>query len=86
MQTTDWRQRLARAGLTDDFIFNKTFLDAGLAKELISRVLPDIQVGRLRIVETQHELTTTHDSKGLRFDIYAEDNAKNRFDIEETGT
>lgn len=54
MQVTDWRQRLAQAGLTDDFIFNKTFLDARLAKELISRVLPDIQVGKLKIVETQH--------------------------------
>ena len=82
MQVTDWRQRLAQAGLTDDFIFNKTFLDARLAKELISRVLPDIQVGKLKIVETQHELTATRDSKGLRFDIYAEDDSKNRFDIE----
>lgn len=82
MQASDWRQRLAAAGLTDNFIFNKTFLDTGLTKELICRVLPDLQVGKLKIVDTQHELATTYDSKGLRFDIYAEDDYRNRFDIE----
>ena len=56
MQASDWRQRLAAAGLTDNFIFNKTFLDTGLTKELICRVLPDLQDRKSTRLNSSHIL------------------------------
>lgn len=75
-------EKWTRAGLSNDFIFNKTFLDPGLTSELLNRVLPDLRLTNVKIINTQYELVSTHDAKGLRFDIYAEDDHGNRFDIE----
>lgn len=82
MQYQDLANAWARADLSDDFIFNKTFLDPALTKELLKRVLPTLRIRKIKILNTQHELVTTHDAKGLRFDIYAEDDQGRHFDVE----
>lgn len=37
-------EKWTRAGLSNDFIFNKTCLDPGLTSELLNRVLPDLRL------------------------------------------
>ena len=82
MQYQDLANAWTQADLSDDFIFNKTFLGPALTKELLKRVLPTLRIRKIKILNTQHELVTTHDAKGLRFDIYAEDNQGRHFDVE----
>lgn len=82
MAQTDLEKRWERAGLTDDFIFSKVFLDPVITKEMIHRVLPELPLGKVTILNSQQELTSTHDAKGGRFDIYAEDEEGNRYDVE----
>lgn len=64
MAQTDLEKRWERAGLTDDFIFSKVFLDPVITKEMIHRVLPELPLGKVTILNSQQELTSTHDAKG----------------------
>ncbi len=82
MAQTDLEKRWEQAGLTDDFIFSKVFLDPVIAREMIHRVLPELPLGKVTILNSQQKLTSTYDAKGVRFDIYAEDEDGNHYDVE----
>lgn len=66
-----------KAGLTDDFIFNKVFLDPIITKEMIHRVLPELSLGKVSARTNEHVRF-----EGCRFGIYAEDEHRNHYEVE----
>ncbi|WP_076459798.1 Rpn family recombination-promoting nuclease/putative transposase [Limosilactobacillus caccae] len=76
------RRSWEEAGLANDFVFNKVMLDKRITLEVLRRVLPALHLKRVKQVVSQQEFTSSHDAKGVRLDIYVEDDQHNRFDIE----
>ena len=67
---------------TDDFMFCKvmtTRLD--LCKELLELIL-DIKIREILIHESQKTIEQTYDGKGVRLDVYVEDDKDTIYDIE----
>ncbi|WP_076459745.1 Rpn family recombination-promoting nuclease/putative transposase [Limosilactobacillus caccae] len=76
------RRSWEEAGLANDFVFNKVMLDKRITLEVLRRVLPALNIKRVKQVVSQQEFTSSHDAKGVRLDIYVEDDQRNRYDIE----
>lgn len=70
------------AGLSNDFIFNKVFLEPDLTLELLQRIFPKLQLANISLLNSQQEFKTTFDARTARFDIYVECNKDYRFDLE----
>lgn len=67
---------------TDDFMFCKVLSqDPQLCRELLSLIL-DREVGKLASINPQKPIEITADGRGVRFDIYAEDDDKTIYNVE----
>lgn len=67
---------------TDDFMFCKVLeQDPELCRQLLELIL-DKKVGKLVSVNRQRPIEITADGKGVRFDVYAEDNKNTIYDVE----
>ncbi|MCI1975399.1 MAG: Rpn family recombination-promoting nuclease/putative transposase [Limosilactobacillus sp.] len=82
MEQTSSRKSWEEAGLTDDFIFSKTFLDPEITLGLLRRIFPTMAIKGIKILNSQQEIKTTHDAKSSRFDIYVEDYDNRHYDVE----
>lgn len=66
--------------ITEDFIFCKVFEDEELCKEMLE-ILLDIKIHHLEFSESQKEMRSAYSAKGIRLDVFTED--ENRvFDVE----
>lgn len=70
------------AGLTDDYVFNKVMLDHDICLEVLQRILPELHIKKIKILNSQQEFTVAPDAKAVRFDIYTTDENGNHYDIE----
>ena len=67
---------------TDDFMFCKILeQDPELCRELLEMIL-DRKLGRLASVNREKPVEITADGKGVRFDVFAEDDENTVYDIE----
>ena len=66
--------------IRNDFIFSKTLQDKDLCKKLLEKLLK-IKVGKIEYIEEQKTINVDYISKGIRLDLYVEDNKK-IYDIE----
>lgn len=76
------QEKWERAGLANDFVFNKVMLDKEITLETLRRILPNLHIRRIKNISSQQEFISSHNAKGVRLDIYAEDTQNNHFDIE----
>lgn len=76
------KEKWRKAGLENDFIFNKVMLDKGITLEVLHRTLPTLQIHKIIRITSQQEFVSSHNAKGIRLDIYAEDDQHNHYDIE----
>ena len=67
--------------LADDFLFGKIMSDPKLCAEMLRRIFPDLEIGEIKIIETQKTLRHALHIRGVRFDILT-NTARNIFDIE----
>lgn len=68
--------------IKDNFIFGKTMeLNPDLCKRLIEQIL-NIKIKSLDYPEREKTIETRLDSKGIRLDVYVEDDSHRSFDIE----
>ena len=56
--------------IQNDFVFGKVMQDEGLALRLLQRILPDMGIERVEVVETQKTEKSAYDSRGIRLDVY----------------
>ena len=68
--------------LADDFMFGKIMAcREELCRELLELVL-GIRIARIRYIEPQKDVQITADGKGVRFDVYADDDNQTVYDME----
>ena len=67
--------------LKDDFMFKTVMSDEKRLKELIHRILPEIEMEDLNVVIKERDIDLEPDGHGIRLDIYASD-GKRLYDIE----
>lgn len=67
--------------LRDNFIFQKVMRNPALCKELIEGIL-GIRIRRLTFPETEKQIEVYYRSKGIRLDVYVEDDTGTIYNIE----
>lgn len=68
--------------IANDFLFGKIMQDAELCKELLQRILPDLEIDRIEYPQLQKEIKPDADAKSIRLDVYVRDGRGTIYDIE----
>ena len=74
-------QRWESLTLADDFLFGKIMSEPALCAEMLRRIFPDLDIGEIKIIETQKTLRQALHVRGVRFDILTS-TERSIFDIE----
>ena len=69
-------------GIANDFIFGKVMQDAELCRDLLQRILPDLEIDHIEYPEAQKGIRTDADAKSVRLDVYVKDGKGTVYDIE----
>ena len=69
-------------GISNDFMFGKVMQDAELCKELLQRILPDLEIDCIEYPEAQKSIKSDADAKSVRLDVYVRDGKGTVYDIE----
>ena len=75
------QQRWEDLTLADDFLFGKIMSEPTLCSEMLRRIFPELDIGKIKIVETQKTLRQALHIRGVRFDIFTSF-ARSIFDVE----
>ena len=68
--------------ISSDFLFGKVMQDAELCKELLQRILPDLDIDHVEYPELQKTINEDFDAKGVRLDVYVNDGKGTVYDME----
>ena len=67
---------------TDDFLFCKILTsNLELCRQLLELII-GIKIKEVKLAEAQKAVSVTYDGRGVRFDVYVEDDQNTVFDIE----
>lgn len=69
-------------GISNDFLFGKVMQDAELCKELLQRILPELQIDHIEYPELQKSIKPDMDARSVRLDVYVKDAKEIIYDIE----
>ncbi len=76
------RKEYSELTFTDDFMFCKVLTaNPELCRELLELILA-VKIREVRFAEPQKTLEESYDGKGIRMDVYVEDDANTVYDIE----
>ena len=75
------QQRWEDLTLADDFLFGKIMSEPTLCTEMLRRIFPEFDIGKIKIVETQKTLRQALHVRGVRFDVFTSF-ARSIFDVE----
>ncbi|MBR2067138.1 MAG: Rpn family recombination-promoting nuclease/putative transposase, partial [Solobacterium sp.] len=75
------QKEFLEAKISDNFIFTKVFQKEELLRELIRRILPEVRLGKIKILAREYDVKEIEKGKGIVLDIYVEDEDK-MIDIE----
>ena len=86
----DWKQKLPEIersweniGISNDFLFGKLMRShPDLCRKLLQRILPELSIGRIEILEVQKSIKEDIDAKGVRLDVYLSDDEERIYSIE----
>ncbi len=67
--------------MKDDFMFGKVMEDEELCRQVLERLLGR-SIGTLQYPEWQKSIRVTAEGKGVRLDVYAQDDSENVYDAE----
>ena len=68
--------------ISNDFLFGKVMQDAELCKELLQRILPELEIDHVEYPELQKTIKEDFEAKGIRLDAYVNDGKGTVYDIE----
>ena len=74
-------QRWENLTLADDFLFGKIMSEPTLCAEMLRRIFPDLDIGEIKIIETQKTIKHALHIRGVRLDIFTAF-ARSIFDVE----
>jgi len=69
-------------GISNDFLFGKVMQDTELCKELLMRILPELDIDHVEYPELQKGIKPDMDAKSVRLDVYVRDGKETIYDIE----
>lgn len=76
------KKNYSELAFTDDFMFCKVLIsNPNLCKELLELIL-GIDIRKIEISESQKTIEMIYDGRGIRFDVYVEDEKNTIYDIE----
>ena len=75
------QQKWEKLTLADDFMFGKIMSDPKLCAEMLRRIFPELDIGKIKIVKTQKTLKQAIHVRGVRFDVLTS-TARSIFDVE----
>lgn len=75
---TNWDE----LGISNDFLFGKIMRNPELCRELLQRILPDLDIDRIEYPETQKSIQPDVDARSVRLDVYVKDDKDTVYDIE----
>lgn len=75
---TDWDD----VGISNDFLFGKIMQNPELCKELLKRILPDLEIDHVEYPELQKAIKEDVDARGVRLDVYVNDKKGTVYNIE----
>ena len=75
------RKKWGDLTITDDYMFKLIMSYKRICKHLIERIL-GIEVKDIAYIENEYPLKSTHESKGVRLDVFVADAAGSRFVLE----
>lgn len=82
----EFSKRWESLGISNDFLFGKVMQDAELCKELLQRILPDLEIDHIEYPERQKAIIEDADAKSVRLDVYVKDEKGSVYDIEMQAT
>lgn len=74
-------QTLQELNLSDDFLFAKVMSDAEICKEFLEKLL-EITIKEVKMPENQKTIDLLLESKGIRLDIYVQDENNSVYNVE----
>ena len=75
---TKWEE----LSISNDFLFGKVMQNPKLCKELLQRILPDLNIDRIEYPELQKSINMDMDARSVRLDVYVKDEKEVVYDIE----
>ena len=75
---TSWEE----LSISNDFLFGKVMQNPELCKELLQRILPDLEIDHIEYPELQKSIKQDIDAKSVRLDVYVKDEEEVVYDIE----
>ena len=77
-----YEERWENLTLANDFLFGKVFQDKGLCLELVRIILPGLKIKSISTPVLQKTVKETLETRGVRFDVYLEDDENRVINIE----
>ncbi|MGL5152211.1 MAG: Rpn family recombination-promoting nuclease/putative transposase [Clostridium sp.] len=74
-------KKLSELNLSDDFLFAKVMTDSTICKEFLEKLL-GIKIKKVTIPEDQKTINLLLESKGIRLDIYVQDEHNTVYNVE----
>ena len=78
MTETNWES----LDISNDFLFGKVMQNPDLCKELLQRILPDLNIERIEYPELQKSIKEGAESRGIRLDVYIKDDKNIVYNVE----
>uniref|UniRef100_N2BFM6 Transposase (putative) YhgA-like domain-containing protein n=1 Tax=Eubacterium plexicaudatum ASF492 TaxID=1235802 RepID=N2BFM6_9FIRM len=75
---TKWEE----LSISNDFLFGKVMQNPELCKELLQRILPDLNIERIEYPQLQKSINMDMDARSVRLDVYVKDEKEVVYDIE----
>ena len=69
-------------GISNDFLFGKVMQNPELCKELLQRILPDVEIERIEYPQLQKSIKPDMDARSVRLDVYVKDEKEVVYDVE----
>ena len=83
MENRENRQRnWEELRISNDFLFGKVMQNPELCKELLQRILPDLEIDHIEYPELQKSIKPDIDARSVRLDVYVKDEKEAVYDIE----
>ena len=76
------QEKWEELSIANDFLFGKIMQNPELCKELLHRILPDLNIDRIEYPELQKAIKPDMDARSVRLDVYVKDNKNTVYDIE----
>ena len=75
-------ERWENLTLVNDFMFRVVMSEGEICKEMMHRILPNIEINSISIPEVQKTLQESPGTRGVRFDLYTRSDGGKIYDVE----